>query len=391
MTRGGGTGFAGGAVPQGGIVLGLERMARVRAFDPLLWRIHVEAGVRDRRAAPDRARERPLLPARPGCGRAVADRRQRGHERRRAARLQVRVTGAWVTGVEAVLPPGEIVDGRRPGPQGRRRLRPDGPPDRLRGHARDRDGRLAAADPGRRGRRSRSPPSTPTPMPAARRSRRVIGSGIVPAALEYLDERPVAIAGHDLPGGAPAGASWSSPRPTAPRPRRPRGREELREALAGDGATVGSRRRTATTRGALALAGRRLARASPAGPRRQARRGHRRPASTGWPRRSAAAVEDRRAARPRGDAAGATPATATCTRASWSSPATRRPRPRRGGGRRAVRSRRSRSAARSPASTASGCSSGRTWRTSSARPARRLNAEIKRAFDPKGLLNPGKG
>ena len=34
-TRGGGTGFAGGAVPQGGIVLGTARMARVRAFDPL--------------------------------------------------------------------------------------------------------------------------------------------------------------------------------------------------------------------------------------------------------------------------------------------------------------------------------------------------------------------
>src|SRR6476661_3110648 len=44
-TRGGGTGFAGGAVPQGGIVLGTGRMARVRAFDPLRWRIHTEAGL----------------------------------------------------------------------------------------------------------------------------------------------------------------------------------------------------------------------------------------------------------------------------------------------------------------------------------------------------------
>jgi hypothetical protein len=46
VPRGGGTGFAGGAVPlDGGVVLGLERLARVRAFEPLLWRMWVEAGV----------------------------------------------------------------------------------------------------------------------------------------------------------------------------------------------------------------------------------------------------------------------------------------------------------------------------------------------------------
>src|SRR5207247_8435941 len=47
VPRGGGTGFAGGAVPLvGGIVLGLARLARIRSFDPLLWRICVEAGLR---------------------------------------------------------------------------------------------------------------------------------------------------------------------------------------------------------------------------------------------------------------------------------------------------------------------------------------------------------
>ena len=46
VPRGGGTGFAGGAIPvQGGVVVALERLNRVRQFDPLLWRIHVEAGV----------------------------------------------------------------------------------------------------------------------------------------------------------------------------------------------------------------------------------------------------------------------------------------------------------------------------------------------------------
>src|SRR3989442_14923933 len=46
VPRGGGTGYAGGAVPlDGGVVLSLERLDRVRSFDPLLWRIEVEAGV----------------------------------------------------------------------------------------------------------------------------------------------------------------------------------------------------------------------------------------------------------------------------------------------------------------------------------------------------------
>src|SRR4051794_19562320 len=44
--RGGGTGLAGGAIPiHGGVVVGFERLNKIRAFDPLLWRMHVEAGV----------------------------------------------------------------------------------------------------------------------------------------------------------------------------------------------------------------------------------------------------------------------------------------------------------------------------------------------------------
>ena len=47
IPRGGGTGFAAGAVPlDGGVVVSLERLTRVRMFDPLLWRIFVEAGLR---------------------------------------------------------------------------------------------------------------------------------------------------------------------------------------------------------------------------------------------------------------------------------------------------------------------------------------------------------
>jgi FAD/FMN-containing dehydrogenase len=46
VPRGGGTGFAGGAVPvDGGIVCSLERLSQIRQFEPEFWRMEVEAGV----------------------------------------------------------------------------------------------------------------------------------------------------------------------------------------------------------------------------------------------------------------------------------------------------------------------------------------------------------
>ena len=47
IPRGGGTGYAGGAVPiDGGVVLCLDRLRTIRSFDPELWRMHVESGLR---------------------------------------------------------------------------------------------------------------------------------------------------------------------------------------------------------------------------------------------------------------------------------------------------------------------------------------------------------
>ena len=46
VPRGGGTGFAGGAVPiHGEVVVDMSRLNRVRALDPGLWRMHAEAGL----------------------------------------------------------------------------------------------------------------------------------------------------------------------------------------------------------------------------------------------------------------------------------------------------------------------------------------------------------
>jgi glycolate oxidase subunit GlcD len=107
--RGGGTGVAGGAVPGGGIVLGLERLVRVRSFDPLLWRMSVEAGVTTA-AVHRRARESGLFFA-PDPGAAELS-QVGGNVATNAAgphAFKYGATGAWVTGVEAVLAPGELV------------------------------------------------------------------------------------------------------------------------------------------------------------------------------------------------------------------------------------------------------------------------------------------
>jgi glycolate oxidase subunit GlcD len=108
--RGGGTGFAGGAVPlEGGVVLDLRHMNRVRSLDPALWRAEVEAGVTTATLR-RRARESGLLfPPDPGA----AEQSQIGGNIATNAggphTFKYGATGAWVTGLEAVLAPGEIV------------------------------------------------------------------------------------------------------------------------------------------------------------------------------------------------------------------------------------------------------------------------------------------
>jgi glycolate oxidase subunit GlcD len=109
VPRGGGTGFTGGAVPlDGGVVLSLERLRTVRRLDPGFWRASVEAGVTtaDIRR---RARENGLLfPPDPGA----AEQSQLGGNIATNAggphAFKYGVTGAWVTGIEVVLAPGEV-------------------------------------------------------------------------------------------------------------------------------------------------------------------------------------------------------------------------------------------------------------------------------------------
>jgi len=110
VTRGGGTGYAGGAVPFGdSVVLSLARLNRVRQFDPLLWRIHVEAGITTQQVR-ELARNNGLFyPPDPGAGEQsqiggnIATNAGGPHA------FKYGTTAAWVTGIEAVVPPGDVV------------------------------------------------------------------------------------------------------------------------------------------------------------------------------------------------------------------------------------------------------------------------------------------
>ncbi|HXM86539.1 MAG TPA: FAD-binding oxidoreductase, partial [Solirubrobacteraceae bacterium] len=110
VPRGGGTGLLGGAVPcDGGVVLSLERLRRVRELEPALWRIYAEAGV-STRDVQRLARENGLFfGPDPGAaeqsqiGGNVATNAGGPHAFKHGA------TGAWVTGLEVVLAPGELV------------------------------------------------------------------------------------------------------------------------------------------------------------------------------------------------------------------------------------------------------------------------------------------
>src|SRR5690349_224648 len=200
--RGGGTGFAGGAVPQGGIVLGMERMARVRAFDPLLWRIHVEAGVptaelqRIARGSGLRFPPDPGAAEQSQIGGNVATNAGGPHA------FKYGTTRAWVTGIEAVIPPGEVVTAGGP-------VRKDVAGYDLVGLLTGSEGTLGIVTAAW----LRLIPAAEVALPLAglfptieagcAAVEALMGSGVVPACIEYVDEPALAAVGVDFPGGAP--------------------------------------------------------------------------------------------------------------------------------------------------------------------------------------------
>jgi glycolate oxidase subunit GlcD len=199
---GGRSGLAGGAavLEPGAVAIALERLAAVRSFEPELWRMEAEAGVTTRTIA-RRARESGLFfPPDPGA----AERSQLGGTIATNAggphAFKYGVTGDWVTGVEAVLAPGELV--RVGGP-----LRKDVAGYDLRALLTGSEGTLGIVTAAWL--RLVPAPEAQLPVAAAYPDAaagcaavlRVLAAGIVPAALEYVDAPAMQAAG----GGFPAG------------------------------------------------------------------------------------------------------------------------------------------------------------------------------------------
>ncbi|MDA8069401.1 MAG: FAD-binding protein [Actinomycetota bacterium] len=193
---GGCSGFSGGVVPVfdgPGVAIGLERLDRVRALDPLLWRMEVEAGVRT--ATVKRlARENGLsFPPDPGApeqsqiGGNLATNAGGPHA------FKYGVTSHWVMGVEAVIAPGELV--RFGGP-----VRKDVAGYDLRGLLIGSEGTLGIITAAW----LRLIPAPPEVIPLAAGYDSVeagveaieaaLASGVVPAALEYLEGACIALA-----------------------------------------------------------------------------------------------------------------------------------------------------------------------------------------------------
>jgi FAD/FMN-containing dehydrogenase len=204
---GGRSGLAGGAAvvdeAADAIAVALDRLSAVRRFDPLLWRMHAEAGVTTHTVA-RLARENGVwFPPDPGApeqsqlGGTIATNAGGPHA------FKYGVTGDWVTGLEVVLAPGELV--RVGGP-----LRKDVAGYDLRALLCGSEGTLGIVTAAWL--RLIPAPQAQLPVLATFPSTeagceailRVFGSGIAAAVLEYVDAEAVALTG-GAPGGPAAG------------------------------------------------------------------------------------------------------------------------------------------------------------------------------------------
>jgi glycolate oxidase subunit GlcD len=188
IPRGGGTGFAGGAVPvDGGVVLGTERLVGPIRIDPGQWRAQVPAGTVTAQVH-RRARETGLFfGPDPGAseqsllGGNVATNAGGPHT------FKYGVTGHWVTGLEVAVAPGELI--KLGGP-----VRKDVAGYDLRSLLIGSEGTLGVVT----SVWLRLIPAPEAALPVAglypdlgsgcRAVANVLGSGLIPATLEFLDE-----------------------------------------------------------------------------------------------------------------------------------------------------------------------------------------------------------
>jgi len=209
VPRGGGTGLAGGAVPVGGgVVVCLERLDQIIEFSPDQWRLTVGAGVTTH-TVKRLARENGLLfPPDPGA----AEQSQIGGNTATNAggphAFKYGGTGAWVTGLEAVVVPGEII---RVGGAQRKDVGGYDIKSLLVGS----EGTLALITEVTL--RLLPAPEAVVPLvmffadtkAATESIRDIIASGIEPAALDYLDARTLELLKRSYPGDVPPDAMFA--------------------------------------------------------------------------------------------------------------------------------------------------------------------------------------
>ncbi len=298
------------------------------------------------------------------------------------------MTGAWVTGLEAVVPPGEIVAVGGP-------IRKDVAGYDLKALLIGSEGTLGVITAAWL--KLLPAPEAALPVVAfhagteagCRAIEGVLGAGLTVAALEYLDGGALAAAGASFPGAVPEGAGFmviAEADGTEAEAERLQG--ELVEALGpgalGLQAPVQRREVEALWRWrdgvSIAVEARRGGKVSEdiVVPLDRLRRGDR---GDGLDREASRVgglqLGPRRRREPALDLPGRRPTTA----GSWSG---RQAPPR------SCSSSRCGWEDRSPASTAWAGSSADSWRVSGRRGRSRLHEAVKRAFDPKGLMNPQK-
>ena len=199
---GGRSGLAGGAaaLDADSVAIALHRLRAVRSFDPPLWRMQAEAGVTTATIA-RLARENGLLfgpdpgaPEDSQLGGMIATNAGGPHS------FKYGVTGDWVTGIEAVLAPGELV--RVGGP-----LRKDVAGYDVRALLVGSEGTLGIVTAAwlrfvpAPARRLAVVASYAELAAGAAAVARVLAYGVQPAALEYLDAATIELAGAAFPDG----------------------------------------------------------------------------------------------------------------------------------------------------------------------------------------------
>ena len=209
VPRGGGTGVTGGATPlYGGVVCSVERLVGIFEIEPALWRMHVGAGLRTAHVH-RLARESGLFfPPDPGAseqsqiGGNVATNAGGPHA------FKYGPTGSWVSGLEAVLAPGELVQVGGP-------FRRDVTGYDLKSLLVGSEGTLGVIT--AVWLRLMPAPVSTLGLVSFHASRaqgceailNVLGSGVVPSVLDFLDGEVLGIVGAGYPGVVPADAGFA--------------------------------------------------------------------------------------------------------------------------------------------------------------------------------------